>query len=394
MRPPARAALGVLIAVAVAVAVFMNVPDDTREPVVPAASRSTPAAAVQRSSDAAGPWAALAEATRQADAAHAAKAGERLCGAPFMEGDGDPTPEMNGRLERHFAESVGRHAERLATAPDDLGRLASALLARDFERVGRIARATRDPVVYGLALQQCLSGQPDEDDGPSPASGVPRDAAANVAIQGCAGVTPRGWAELDPDNAAAWWAIAAEATSREAAVVAMTRAMQADHVVALRGQLIRRIAANGADDPATLLPAWIHATGMEAAATVPSWGGLRRACGPSSPEDPVAREQCAAMALDVVVKEPYLDGRVISTRLAEKRYGVPRERLPQSPEALEQLMRKVQTWRMGGFEDGDRFSCGRAERLLRFDIAAAQVGELAAYRRLADPPGAGAAARR
>lgn len=338
-----------------------------------------------------GPWALLAEATRQADAAE--PQGKRYCGAPFMDEGPKPTPAMFDRMNRQFQDVAEREARRLANAPDELGRLTSAILLKDPARIAQIANETRDPVVYGLALEVC------EKERTVAAHQAVLAARSPGLLNGppeppppqCAAVTASRWTELDPDNASAWWFKAAREPSSAEAFVAMTRAKAAPHTVQLRGRLFKRIGAEHANDTATLLALYLVTAGREAATPWMHTPALEAACPKASRDDPDRGPKCQEFAIDVLDRQVDVDDKLVMRAFAA-RMGVPEERLPQSREELRALYKEIDQWRgISWGTEGDQVDCRTARRLVSFAFESTGEGDISAYRRLSKAAAAAAA---
>jgi len=346
----------------------------------PVAPSSSAASAVQG-----GPWALLAEATRQADAAD--PKGKRFCGAPFMDEGVEPTDAMNERLDRHIKDSIAAQARRLALAPDDMGRLTGAILGNDVARIAEIGRTTTDPAVYGLALRSCRQAYVMALYHEDPTRFQRDDPESRKTPSACKALTAQRWTELDPDNAAAWWTLASQSTTQEAALKAMIASKSAARVVGTQGQLIARIAADGPVDPAALLPVSIMTIGLDAAELALSQSALRSACGNKRPADPAALTVCQELALNLADKDPGLIGRRIVSNLGVNVYGVPAEQMPYSTDVLRNLAVELEAWRVPESAKGNHdMGCSQAARMIEADIERAKVGEVEILRRLGKMP--------
>ena len=389
MRRGVIAGVGVAILGGIGLWTWMSPPHDA---VVLAQTRRTEAASPAASVAQGGAWALLAEATRQADAAE--PQGRRFCGAPFMDEGPKPTPEMYDRMNMQFQDVAEREARRLANAPDELGRLASAILLKDPARIAQIASDTRDPVVYGLALEVC------EKD---------RTVAAHQAVLAvrspglltgppeppppqCASMTASRWTDLDPDNASAWWLKAAREPSSAEAFVAMTKAKAAPHTIQLRGQLFKRIGAEHAHDTATLLALYMITAGREAALPWMHMPALEAACPKASRDDPDRGPKCQELAIDVLDRQVDVGDKLVMRAFAA-RMGVPEERLPQSRDALRALYKEIDQWRgIPRGPEGDLIDCRTARRITSYAIESTGEGDISAYRRLSQAAAAASAA--
>lgn len=335
-----------------------------------------------------GAWAQLAEATRQADAG--AGQGQRFCGAPFMDDAAEPTGEMNQRLKRHIDAAVATVAKRLAQAPDELGRMTSAVLARDEGRIAEVAAQTRDPVVYGLGAQVCEMLRT-EAEMVATLQARRQGAADDVRVvpppSPCSGVTFRKWVELDPGNASAWWALASTTASNEEAIRAVRAGNAAPRVVSLRGQLLKRIASDGLVDPAAMAPVLARVWPIDMGQIDAVAMGVTQACGHRSADNAEQQSICEELLIGAMRRQSSVSLRATFAEWAVENHGVAPARLPERLEDLRKLERDIEAWRAMGARSIHAMSCARAQRAMAFEIAMVAEGEEQAYRRLSGAAG-------
>jgi hypothetical protein len=324
--------------------------DDTSAPVpAPPAPAHQKAAPLGRD-----PWAMVAEASRQADAMQTSERTD--CSLP---------PVIDPRLsdtERERLEQQQLHdrlqslAHVLSAAPDELGRLTGAVLKEDLGAVVRLAHATRDPVIYGLALRVC---------GSRPAGSA------------CQSLQPERWTQLDPSNASAWWAVAARSADAASTLAAAQRAAQSPQVLVLDGRLLQRATEVPDFPPDLALPV------LAATFTVSPYSSafaLTRVCGREAPLQGDTAAPCRQLALKALRQEPSVQGRILLTQRAQQ-WGLPPQQLPATVDSLKQLRNDIEVWRLSGMND-PAVRCDDVKRLVAFDIDAMNGGDVAAYQRI------------
>ena len=178
-------------------------------------------------------------------------------------------------------------------------------------RLVLLAIETSDPVVYALALSQC------------------GDHGYNMAVGPCQGLSWEHWANIDPDNAVPWLAIAAKAGNsgdRQRVEEALAKASMASHfdtysstvsAIAL-GALPRDIApldqaVAGADVISVL---GFSVTGVDIAATL---------CSDIAVQAPTRRLQCTSIANELADSGTTLLDLAAALNLA-RRLGFPKDR--------------------------------------------------------------------
>lgn len=305
------------------------------------------------------PWLLAEAATRQADAQQQPVAAD--CGLPAVS---DPTlseHERDLQATRQADQRLQQVAQQLLRAPDELAHVTGAALMQDRAAMVRTALGTRDPVVYGLALRACSYG---------------------LQPPACQALSPQQWAQLDPSNAAAWWAVAAASRDPSAALAAMQQASAAPRVVPLDGQMLRRAAALPGITPEQMLPIVSVTLGMDASGALSGSAGLSAACGRTPQADANRSTLCQHLALATLRQQSSALGKLSLTLKAE-RLGVSADQLPQSRAALKRLMHDIQTARSSGFgQDDGVLSCDDVRQMVAFDVDAVEGGDIAAYARL------------
>ncbi|MBB3195069.1 hypothetical protein [Roseateles terrae] len=246
-------------------------------------------------------------------------------------------------------------AARLDAAPDELGRLTGAVLKQDTDAVVRMAHVTQDPVIYGLALRVCGSRPP---------------------VSACQSLQPEHWAQLNPSDASAWWAVAATRTDPASALLAAQRAIQSPQTTVLDGRLLKRATELPGFPPDMLLPVLSMTLTIN---PYSSASALTRACARETPEQATPKAECSSLALAALRQEPFLNGRIMLTTRAQQ-LGIPAQQLPATLRELKQLRHDMEDWRMAGLTD-TAVHCADAQRVVAFDIDVMNGGDVAAYKR-------------
>ncbi len=176
--------------------------------------------------------------------------GLAICGAAAMKVvRGEPAQALDQRAEAAFGKLSPPPWEAMQRSSDDLTRAAGHAVLGSVTAVIKLATATRDPQVHVLAQRLCSRQPPTEANG---------DATTNAW---CGMLPARQWAQLEPDNAAAWMAVAAEAHRRndasevDEALSRATRASQLNqHAMVLTQALDKHLARpNGDSNPSPWL---------------------------------------------------------------------------------------------------------------------------------------------
>lgn len=296
----------------------------------------------------------VAEASRQADATQTSERTD--CSLPPVVDQHLSDTERERLEQQQLNGRLTSLAHVLSAAPDELGRLTGAVLKEDLGAVVRLAHATRDPVIYGLALRVCGS---------------------RPSVSACQSLQPERWAELDPSNASAWWAVAARSGDVVSTLAAAQRAAQSPQVLVLDGRLLQRATEVPDFPPDLALP--VLAATFTVSPYSSAWA-LTRACGREAPPQADTAAQCHPLALAALRQEPSVQGRILLTLRAQQ-WGLPPQQLPATLDALKQLRSDMEAWRLSGVNDL-AVRCDDVKRLVAFDIDAMNGGDVAAYQRI------------
>jgi hypothetical protein len=259
------------------------------------------------------------------------------------------------------ARATGLYLEgKIAT--DDLTLQLTTDVTRD--ALVQLAVGSDDPAVYTIAGYACGTFH-------------------NASGGACPQITPSGWARRDPDNAAAWLALASQASAQHDSAAessAFAQAAKAQRVEDYSDSLFD-FAEPALPVDATPLERWYFATeviGIGVASTPPR-GVLSTYCGAVSIADGTPREQCNALAELLVTKGTTLLDLGSGIGLA-RRLGWPATRVAeleqQSRLALNTLKEAVPT------DIRDLWDCGSVQRGNAFVRLRSQWGELGAAREL------------
>jgi hypothetical protein len=234
----------------------------------------------------------------------------------------------------------------------------------------QLAVGTVDPAVYALAYSKCNSGF----DGQSPTAA-------------CGLLSPQGWAQRDPDNAAPWLAVAARAqqesnpAAEADAFAHIAKAQKYDPYDSLLAfaelespadatSLERRVVENDMIGIEATIPAPIR----------PTFGR----CAVEAMRDPAVHQQCAALAELFASTGKTLMDLAFATSLGS--------RLGWAPERLKSLKQRFYA-AMGTLEqaipagDGKEWSCRSVERGNAYMAERMRLGELGAAQELIDRSG-------
>jgi hypothetical protein len=170
-------------------------------------------------------------------------------------------------------------------------------------QLARQAMGSQDPRVYALAYYACQ-----------------KSAGSQQAGGACSQVSPARWAQLEPDNAVPWLALAAATGSGDERMEALTRASKAaasrlhwDAVTELNGHPGVR-----ALDPATRLLFYTYVMGTWAAFPMPSLLAVTQSCGPGVQADQARRQLCSDLAEMLTERSATLLELSIGTSIGER----------------------------------------------------------------------------
>jgi hypothetical protein len=193
-------------------------------------------------------------------------------------------------------------------------------VGKPYEAMQKAARVNAEPLVK-LAL--------DSSDISVYATALYACAGSNTGA--CGTISYARWAEMEPDNAAAWMMAASEAETRKdsaARTAALQRAVSADgyntRLPILTGVLVSEQIQ---DQPPMLLASTLSMiVGLNAAYSIPSFAGIGRHCGRLETMDESRRVACDALATKMAEKDETLMGLMMAKAIGE-RSGWSAERL-------------------------------------------------------------------
>ncbi len=229
----------------------------------------------------------------------------------------------------------------------------------------KLATSSNDPGVYTAALYACLGAK----DG------------------GCENLSYAQWADMEPDNAAAWLSAASEAESRKdasAQAVALQRAVEATrydfHVPRLAG--IVETESAQAQGPLSLSPMYALLFSANAMAGVPLFSGMLKHCSREEVQDDARRTLCDALAEKMAESDESLITASIA-RLIGERVGWSAERL--------QSLKDEYTVGTGqifeGITDQNMLSCDVLKKSNQRALRVLQIGDRAAAREAVEKRG-------
>jgi hypothetical protein len=230
------------------------------------------------------------------------------------------------------------------------------------EALARRAATTRDPQTYASAMRACRF----------------IDARASVD---CSALRAEQWAQLDPDNAFAWFEVAAAARSRRdyaANDEALRRASRAK-VIDWRGTPFDEVMAH-LEIPSETIRALVLAQ-LSAAyfseERFAQYGGLGRYC-LSAATDVERRNVCGDLARILTERDPGLVGMQWGTSLSSWAQWAPEPR-----RAVHAELVLLETLRTRALPSADSLSCNWAEQTTQWLQSASKLGETGYLRQLA-----------
>lgn len=303
-----------------------------------------------------------------------------ICGHGVVKRPGDGIDPMDRvpLIERVRARVEAQAA--LRTHPDPRVQAVRLSMLPDAEGLAQLALADRDPLVYALARGVCALPRGDIQQGEL------------SAPAGCGQLSAQGQAEREPDNAAAWLAVAAEAEARgDAAGVAeaLHRASVAPTLDSHWGRTTGIVLNALPQDlpPLARMLTLVDAIGTEAART--PFGGTRtlsRYCSAAEMQDANRHQTCEALARLLIERSGNMLERMIGIRIAE--------RVGWSEERTLRLRDEMQAWAKASQstyvpdDDADAYSCKQMKRLEDHMLLTARLGEVGAMREAARQSGA------
>jgi hypothetical protein len=228
-----------------------------------------------------------------------------------------------------------------------------------------LATSSNDPGVYAAALYAC----------------------AGAKTGGCENLSYAEWADMEPDNAAAWLLAASEAESRKdpsAQTVAWQRAVEATRYDSRVPRLAGMVEAESAQaqGPLSLSPMYALLFSANAMAGIPLFGGILRHCSREEVVDDARRTLCNALAEKMVGND--------ETLLAAMMARVMGERVGWSAERLQSLKDEytVATGQIfEGITDQNMLSCENVKKSNERALRVIQIGERAAAREAVEKRG-------
>lgn len=172
------------------------------------------------------------------------------------------------------------------------------------ERVTQLALHTQDPMVFAYASKACEADAKDR-----PAS--------------CAAYSPSDWAELDPDNGAAWAAVArqarrdGDADAEAAAFAQIAKSKRFDNYFFGLMSAAWPLMPNDTR-PIDRYSLAVNFIGMEAAAATPSYQEFSRYCAAARMSMPAVRDECLRTAELMTSKGTSLLDLAIGTHVGER----------------------------------------------------------------------------
>jgi hypothetical protein len=281
-----------------------------------------------------------------------------------------------GRVKPASAEELLRTLELQARGPlREEGLRASQA---DREDLARLASSSREATVYALALQACRGAEADA------GIGVARVGTAAAAASACLLLSAEQWARLEPDNGAAWLAVAAAAQRHNDGVgfdAAMSRFAGAATIDPHDGAWLGVVDEGhwrGLPPAAQLMGnAWLiedaAARALEPYAPAVTW------CSRGALADVNRREACARVAGTLADQATTFAGASVGTAIGA-RVGWPPARLQELLDERDALTAVASDALDGNEREQAPFSCAAARHLQVLNGNRARLGERGAAR--------------
>ncbi|RQP25215.1 hypothetical protein [Piscinibacter terrae] len=178
------------------------------------------------------------------------------------------------------------------------------LLSPVADKLARMARDGKDPLVYAMAMQAC------------------RPSSADVSAPACGQLSTEQWARLDPDNGVAWLKMLEEAMARSdmgTAAEALHRLSQAKRVES-PGFMVTRLVLRNL--PADLtgderLFAMMQSSVVWMQWQMPGYQPLVKMCSPQAVRDANRAQTCEAVAHLLVEGDQSALGNLVGLRVGE-----------------------------------------------------------------------------
>ena len=165
------------------------------------------------------------------------------------------------------------------------------------EPLVKLALAGSDPAIYAMAVYACGGG--------------------------CASISYAGWAKIEPDNAAVWLMLAAEASTRKDIAARDAALQHASNAKVFDARIPSLAAVFDGDAVKRQSPLGQVSIGMamialNAVTTITSSGALGTICLGREPLDETRKGICNSLAAKMLVTEESMAGRMIATGVGKK----------------------------------------------------------------------------
>jgi hypothetical protein len=233
------------------------------------------------------------------------------------------------------------------------------------EPLVKLALASNDVGVYATALYAC--------------------SGSNTGA--CATISYARWAQMEPDNAAAWMMAASEAEARKdsaARASALQRAVSANDYKTRFPTLAEVLALDEiqAQPPALLTSTLSMIIGINATSNISWMGSIVRYCGRTAIRDESRRATCDALATKMAEKDETLLGLMMAKAIGE-RSGWSAERLQSLKDEYDVFTGQV----FEGLDNANMFSCDALSKANQKFLSLAALGERAFVREFVETSG-------
>lgn len=255
-----------------------------------------------------------------------------------------------------------KHPDDCASKPfEALQRARSA----NAEPLVKLALANNDANVYAAALYACLGAK----------------------TGACGKLSYARWAQMEPDNAAAWLSAASEAESRKdsaARIAALQRAADAKSYNSRLPQLAEVVQSDSvqAQPPLTLTTVYATLFSAGAASSIGMLSSAASYCGRKEIMDEARIALCDALATKIADKDETLVAAMIAKSIGE-RIGWSAERLQLYKDEYAVATGQI----FEGFDDENMLSCEAITKSNQRLLRTLQVGERAAARETVEKSG-------
>jgi len=238
-----------------------------------------------------------------------------VCGFGMI-GDSERLKQAQESIDRGVLAAIEQSQKALLTSGDNRAR-AAGLLVQELgaswipgqsaesarEALARLAASGSDPAVYGMALFACSRGDTSRE-GP------------------CEGISASGWTEIDADNAVPWLLLASQAAARHDAAGEARAFEHAARARSIEGYATSLMSYASSAFPADLTPLVQFGfsgtyMGLAASASWP-WHYVFEHCSASTVSRDVQREQCGAIAEQLVTSGSTLLEFAVGVSLGER----------------------------------------------------------------------------